>query len=263
MNCADATPEEMQGCVLANCAAELGGLSDTCMGCLQDNAGASSEEVAAACSPPPAPTFACEDGELTPLGECKAANCADATPEEMQGCVLSNCAAEVGGLSQTCLGCVQENAAGSSEEIAAACAPPSFACPAGSLAPLGQCTAENCADATPEEMQTCVFSNCAQHLAALPEECTACLTEHAGEPSEDVAAACQAPTPLTVCEAGELSPLVECASTACDGLPLSHQAACLFTACQNQILGLSRDCMGCLNLNDDLGASVASCEGGE
>ena len=246
-------------CVVTNCAAELGALSTTCSECVTETPLAEISEV---CTPQP--TFACEEGELTPLGVCSATNCSNADPADMQTCVITNCGAIFAQLSETCTTCLTENAGATSAEVGAACSPPPpFACKADALTPLGICKATNCATADPADLQTCVFTNCSAELQALTPSCTECLTDNAGTPSAEVADICQAPESTLVCEAGEVAPLALCAAEACEDFSADQQAPCLFVNCQNQILGMSRTCLGCVDLDRDISENVTECEVGE
>lgn len=66
-------------------------------------------------------TPACTAEGLADLEACVAANCADASADELVGCILDNCGAEMAGLDEQCLSCLTANVGGTVEEAIASC----------------------------------------------------------------------------------------------------------------------------------------------
>ncbi len=64
---------------------------------------------------------ACTIDELSDLEACIAQNCADASPDELVGCVLGSCASEYGGLCAECQSCIAANVGNTVEEAVANC----------------------------------------------------------------------------------------------------------------------------------------------
>ena len=63
----------------------------------------------------------CTAEEVAPLQTCVAANCDTVPPSELIGCAIEHCAAEVGGVSSACQGCLTEDLTKPLPEIVAAC----------------------------------------------------------------------------------------------------------------------------------------------
>lgn len=64
----------------------------------------------------------CTTEELDPLHACADQNCADATPEEITGCILEFCGTPLGDVSDPCLGCLIQNVGmGTFDEVRATC----------------------------------------------------------------------------------------------------------------------------------------------
>jgi hypothetical protein len=64
---------------------------------------------------------ACTIDELADLEECIALNCADASPDDLVGCVLTNCASQYGGLCEECQTCIAANVGKTVDEAIANC----------------------------------------------------------------------------------------------------------------------------------------------
>lgn len=64
---------------------------------------------------------ACTLDELADLDACISANCADASPDELVGCVLSNCGAPFAGLGDSCRNCITANVGGTVAEAVESC----------------------------------------------------------------------------------------------------------------------------------------------
>ena len=64
---------------------------------------------------------ACTPEQLADLEACIAANCADASPDELVECVLSNCGAQFAALDEECQSCVAANVGKTVEEAVASC----------------------------------------------------------------------------------------------------------------------------------------------
>jgi endonuclease/exonuclease/phosphatase family metal-dependent hydrolase len=66
-------------------------------------------------------TPACTAEGLADLEACIAANCGDASADELVDCVLSNCGAQFGGLDEQCQSCIAANVGKTVEEAVASC----------------------------------------------------------------------------------------------------------------------------------------------
>ena len=64
---------------------------------------------------------ACTVDELADLEACIAQNCADAGPDELVECVLTNCATQYAGLCEECQSCIAANVGNTIEEGIANC----------------------------------------------------------------------------------------------------------------------------------------------
>ena len=144
---------------------------------------------AAICSPTPEPKFACEEGELTPLGECRAAHCGSVPPEMLKACVVTNCGKAFSELSDTCRTCVLSNDGKPPQEVAALCLPPippapAPLCAATELDALTACAGSLCASAMPADKHQCALQQCFSSYVSLSQQCMACLA-----PDKDLATA--------------------------------------------------------------------------
>ena len=87
---------------------------------------ATSAEFPEAVFPEPIPDTelgdpACTVDELTDLEACIAQNCADAGPDELVECVLTNCASQYAALCESCQSCIAANVGNTVEEAIANC----------------------------------------------------------------------------------------------------------------------------------------------
>jgi endonuclease/exonuclease/phosphatase family metal-dependent hydrolase len=64
---------------------------------------------------------ACTLDELADLDSCISTNCADASPDELVGCVLSNCGVPFAGLGDVCRNCITANVGGTVAEAVESC----------------------------------------------------------------------------------------------------------------------------------------------
>jgi len=63
----------------------------------------------------------CTETELDPLQSCAETNCADATVDELTGCILSACNPEFSATSSSCSSCLAANIGGTFEQIRFTC----------------------------------------------------------------------------------------------------------------------------------------------